>query len=482
MKLWLEVIELSSFKVTGQRSLFGNSSDGIVREKRDGYTLCRYSINAFNQLKKTEIEMPSYVNKMFSFFHTNKVRFAVYYPIWKDDDHSTDWEFTFALFDSFGRVTTLIDMDESDLCQDDGDRSYIPNGVEYLIYGKSQVTELCNYLLLKLSGVSVDEVVESSLAMCRKEGFPFPRLNPLKLKESWNNLCGLHSSVSKGSTTGVDILRHFHQSIYAYRSGDTPSLLEAWKDDDILRKIIKNRILYSGVKLVNGKAFVSPQTVVLGLNQAKVAAKISLFRPALARYLIEKYLGDKECIVDCCAGFAGRLLGAGSLGKRYRAGDINETTIAEDMEVAKAFNIDCRVVKNDAWNESIEEKFNDIDFGSCGFLGCTPYGRGKREVEKELSNGVKYKVFEGASIGAKESWNDSDSDNMYTYDWVERTLILNPNIDRFVFVLDKPGQFQEFVAEEIITDTVFALVVEYVVVIDRAKLRAEHFLHGGGLW
>lgn len=475
---------MSSFNLTGRRSLFGGAgNDGVVREQCDGFNLCRYSVAAFANLKKTEIEMPSCVNKMFSFFRTNKIRFAVYYPIWKNDDHTTDYEFTFALFDAFGNVTTLIDIDESDICEDDGDRSYIPKNAEYLIYGKSQITELCNYLLLKKSGVSVDEVVENSLAMCRKEGFPFPRLDPAKLKESWLALCGLHSSVSKTSTTGVNIMRHFHQSIYAYRSGDTPSLLEAWEDDDILRKIIKNRILYSGVKVVNGKAFITPQTAVLGLNQAKVAAKISLFRPALARYLVEKYLGDKEYVIDCCAGFAGRTLGVGSLGKKYRAGDINETTIKEDLEVANAYGIDAKIVLNDAWNESIEDKFDDIDFKSCGFLGCTPYGRGKREVEKELSNGVKYKVFEGASIGAKESWNDSDSDNMYTYDWVERTLVLNPKCDRFVFVLDKPGQFQEFVAEEIVTDTVFAMVYEYVVVIDRAKLRPEHFIRGGGkLW
>ena len=475
---------MESFSLTGKRSLFGGgSADGVVREQRDGYTLCRYSVSAFAQLKKTEIEMPSSHNKMFSFFNTNKIRFAVYFPIWKNDDHSTEYTFSFALFDSFGNITTLIVIDDSDLCQDDGDRSYIPKGVEYLIYGKSQIPELCNYLLMKQSGVTLDEVVENSLALCRKEGFPFPTLNPLKLKESWRKLCGLHSSKSKGSTTGTDILRHFHQSIYAYRSGDTPSLLEAWKDDNILRKIIKNRVLYSGVRIAKGKAFITPQTVVLGLNQAKVAAKISLFRPALARYLIEKYLNDCDTVIDCCAGFAGRLLGAGSLGKRYRAGDINETTIKEDMAVAKEFNIDCKVVLNDAWNESIESKFDDIDFDSCGMLACTPYGRGKREVEYELSNGVKYKLFEGTSIGAKESWNDSDSDNMFTYDWVERTLVLNPNVKRFVFVLDKPGQFEEFVAEEILTDTVFSIVREYVVVIDREKLRDEHFIRGGGeLW
>lgn len=51
-----------------------------------------------------------------------------------------------------------------------------------------------------------------------------------------------------------------------------------------------------------------------------------------------------------------------------------------------------------------------------------------------------------------------------------------------MFVLDKAGQFEEFVAEEIITDTVFAIVREPVVVIDRDKLRPEHFLHGGKLW
>lgn len=474
---------MESFNLTGKRSLFGGAStDGVVREQRDGYVLCHYNLSAFAQLKKTEIEMPSSHNKMFSFFTTNKIRFAVYFPIWKDNNHETDYTFSFALFDSFGNITTLIDIDDSNLCQDDGDRSYIPKGAEYLIYGKSQLNELCNYLLMKQSGVTLDEVVENSLALCRKEGFPFPTLNPLKLKESYLKLCGLHSSVSKGSTTGVDILRHFHQSIYAYRSGDTPSLLDAWKDDEVLRKIIKNRVLYSGVKIAKGKAFITPQTVVLGLNQAKVAAKISLFRPALARYLIEKYLGDREYIYDAFNGFLGRALGAGSLGKKYRGGDINQTTIDEVSAGCKFLGIDYKGIINDAWNSPIEDKFGDVDFSKVGMLTCSPYGVGKHEVELELSNGTKYKVFTDSSIGAKESWNDSFTDNVYTYDWVERTILLNPHINRFVFVLDKPGQFQEFVAEEIITDTVFALVKEYVLVIDRDKLRPEHFRHGGELW
>lgn len=472
-----------SFTVTGQRSLFGNAnSSGIVKEKRVGYELCRYSIVAFENLKKTEIEMPSCENKMFSFFHTNKIRFAVHYPIWKDGDHSTDYEFSFALFDSFGNLTTLIDLDPTDLCQDDGDRSYIPHNVEYLIYGKSQITELCNYLLLKQSGVSVDEIVENSLKLCRREGFPYPKLDTNKLKESWLKLCGIRSPKSKTSTTGNDIMRHFHQSIYAYRSGDTPSLLDAWEDDEILRKIIKNRILYSGVKMVSGKAVVTPQTVVMGLNQSKVAAKISLFRPALARYLTEKYLGDKEYIYDAFQGFLGRALGVGSLGKKYRAGDINETTLKEVKEGCEFLGVDIQNCLNDAWNEGIEDKFGPVDFDKVGMLTCSPYGVGKREVEKELSNGVKYKVYEGAAIGAKESWNDSFTDAVYTYDWVERTILLNPHIKKFVFVLDKVGQFQEFVAEEIVTDTVFAMVYEYVVVIDRDKLRPEHFAHGGKLW
>lgn len=476
---------MDSFKLSGQRSLFGGATNyGTIREVKDGFALCRYSISAFEQLKKTAIDMPSCVNKMFSFFSTNKIRFAVQYPIWKNDDHKTDYVFSFAVFDSFGNILYLIDIDETDLCQDDGDRSYISNNIEYLIYGKSQLTELCNYLLFKRSGVTVEEVVENSLALARKEGFPVTKLEVSKLRESWDNLCGLHSAVSKTSTTGNDLLRHFHPSTYQYRSGDTPSLIEAWADDEILRKIIKNRILYSGVKIIGGKAFITPQTIVMGLNQAKVAAKISLFRPALARYLVEKYLGNCKCIIDCCAGFSGRVLGVGSLGKTYYAGDINATTVKEDLACAEQFGINCDIVLNDAWTESIEKKFEEfLDFDSCGFLGCTPYGRGKREVEHTLSNGAVYKLFEGESVGAKESWNEGSTDNMYTYDWVERTLVLNPNTKRFVFVLDKPGQFQEFVAEEIVTDTVFSVVIEYVVVIDRDKLRAEHFIRGGGkIW
>ena len=56
---------------------------------------------------------------MFLFFHTNKIRFAVHYPIWNSTTIQQTM-FSFALFDGLGKLTTLIDIDESDLCQDVG--------------------------------------------------------------------------------------------------------------------------------------------------------------------------------------------------------------------------------------------------------------------------------------------------------------------------------------------------------------------------
>ena len=63
-------------------------------------------------------------------------------------------------------------------------------------------------------------------------------------------------------------------------------------------KVIENRLKYL-------KEDLSIYNIRAGLSISKKAPKVSVFKPATAKYLIEKYLNEYTEIFDPCCGFSG---------------------------------------------------------------------------------------------------------------------------------------------------------------------------------
>ena len=71
---------------------------------------------------------------------------------------------------------------------------------------------------------------------------------------------------------------------------------------NIYGKLSLNKIKYKGDTL-------SLDNIRDGLTIAQLTPKVSIFRPYIAKYLVNKYLDDVDSIFDPCAGYSGRMLG-----------------------------------------------------------------------------------------------------------------------------------------------------------------------------
>jgi hypothetical protein len=283
--------------------------------------------------------------------------------------------FDFAIFKD-GKLDTLVDYD-GEYFHGDGDFGYnglqsreendisrlhcIPDGVKFLIINEKMEDRGC-IALAETLGFNYNEWVQDQFNECRKNGFPFYNYSDKELENTYKLLIKykipITRYIKKMGRPGIGdkIIHHFHPSIYHARLKDSLSPYEAWHNDELLLKCIKNRFIY--VNKVN------PRKILQGFNISKIASKISIFSAGYAKIFIYLFLNEFDTIFDPFSGFSGRLLGASSLNKRYIGYDINDTVVKESNNIIKYFNLNASITKNDSRN--IKGSF------PCLFT-CPPY-------------------------------------------------------------------------------------------------------------
>lgn len=265
---------------------------------------------------------------------------------------------------------------------------------------------------------------------CRSVGFPYYNYSDDRLISEWNRLCNFEiKSYNENCKICISIINQFHRSIYDAHTPTTVSPHDAWNDDILLKRVIANRLIY--------KNTVDPSKVLQGFNISKIATKVSVFNPILAKYVINKYLHEFDTIFDPFSGFSGRLLGAASLGKTYIGSDINDVHVFESNEIINFLNLhNCSVSSADVLNLS------NISYDSL--FTCPPYG------DKEI-------------YGDETEFKSCD-------EWIAECL-RRFQCSRYVFVVDKSIKYSKFIAEELKSKSHFRRSSEYVVVIDKDELQ-----------
>lgn len=261
--------------------------------------------------------------------------------------------------------------------------------------------------------------------------FPYPQYTKTELNQDYVRL---NQCTVPSSNAGLKIIKAFHPSIWRCNIKGHLAPIDAWNDDYIMTKVILNRFKYLNTDVL------SLENLLTGLSVTKLAPKVSIFRPALAKYLINKYLYDYNIIFDPCAGFSGRLLGAHLLNKRYIGYDINSVTVEESKRLARHFDIDAKVLVEDSLYASGKFK--------CLFT-CPPYGD-------------------------KENWHQ-DIEVLSTDDWV-KTCLKNFDCDRYLFVIDDTKYFTDYIVESINNKSHFGTNSEIVILFNseqRNKLLSE---------
>ena len=247
-----------------------------------------------------------------------------------------------------------------------------------------------------------------------RNNLPFPYLNP-DLRD----------------TSDLGLIHHFHKSIYEASRKGKPSPLDAWGDKDLIRKSALNRLKYVGS--------CRPSDVLQGFNVSKIAPKVSVFKPALAQNLVNKYLQDVDLIIDPFSGFSGRMIGVFRCGKKYIGWDINNKHVSESNEVISYLN--CNDLCSISVQDLITSGANDWGCQNAGLFTCPPYGD-------------------------KENWGRGNEEEKSCDEWIDLCLRKHTGCKRYLFVVDNTDKYKDWVVESIENKSHFGKNREYVVLIE----------------
>lgn len=357
------------------------------------------------------------------------------------------WDY--AVYDKItNKLVLVVDLDgkffHADSCDYNGMHSIeeydesrfvtVPNGVKcHIIY--EQRWKQSFEEMIKLLMIDYEDFLNSQFELCRSMPFPFPNYSDDELMRSWKQLVATncsdkyHQNVSLNTRVGDRIIYNFHHSIYMAHVGNKMSPYSAWYDDETLRSVIRNRIIYAN-KL-------NPNKILQGFNICKVAPKVSVFSAGRAKMIITKYLNEFDTIFDPFSGFSGRMLGTISLGKQYIGQDLADAHVAESNNIINFLRDHDVVINATIVCKDIMDSFGTYE---CLFT-CPPYG-------------------------TKEVWVNQKGDNLSCDEWID-VCISRFNCKRYVFVIDKTEKYLQYVVDTITNRSHLGTNNELIVVIDK---------------
>lgn len=272
---------------------------------------------------------------------------------------------------------------------------------------KNNVTFIKKIEIIEMENYIIEKYTNDYLKLF-KENIDFPFIN---------------SDFTDKSDMGV--IRHFHKSIYYATKKGKISPFDAWKDKTLVKKAALNRIKYVGR--------CKPQDIVQGFTIAWIAPKISVFKPTLAKRLIQKYLDDYSEIFDPFSGFSGRLIGAQNCNKRYIGQDLNIDHVLESNEIIKHKNYSNATC-------TLQDILTDVPHTYECLFTCPPYG-------------------------GKEHWNENNDEVEKSCDeWIDICLE-KYKCKKYLFVVDKTEKYKKNIVEVITNKSHFGVNQEFVVLI-----------------
>lgn len=207
---------------------------------------------------------------------------------------------------------------------------------------------------------------------------------------------------------------------YDVRVDNNPSVNEAWDNEELRWRMIKNRIEYSG-------GFITNKQILKAMNITRTCKQPSWFSKSFAKSLIKKYI-TTDLILDPFAGWGARCDASLELGKSYKGGDLNK-------ELVK-------------WHQSLKRPIELIDANNfksneenCSVFICPPY------TDFET-------YFDGQDLKTTQC------------EWLQKIMENIPNAKEYLMVCKvvDPG-WEKYIVEEKINKSHFGINKEYVILI-----------------
>lgn len=213
---------------------------------------------------------------------------------------------------------------------------------------------------------------------------------------------------------------------YDVRVNGKLSVSEAWKDEALRWKMIKNRIYYSG-------GFIDNKQVLNAMNVTRTCKQPSWFSKQYAKDLIQKYI-TTNTIFDSFAGWGARCDACKELKLNYYGWDLNKELVDWHHEKGRLIDTGCGIEYGDANNVK-------IDMDNCSVFICPPY----TDFEK---------YFDEQDIETTQC------------QWLEIVMKNIPNAKEYLMVCKVVDEgWEKYIVEEKVNKSHLGINKEYVILI-----------------
>lgn len=165
--------------------------------------------------------------------------------------------------------------------------------------------------------------------------------------------------VNNNNSIATNICKHFCSSFYSSVSNKNRlSIKKVWESDELLKKVIKNRLVLNWVSSSQERFSISPKSLIQGMRSMGLVAGISIFKPSIAKYMAIKYSQPEDVIADYSAGWGARLLGTAITNRKYIG--IDPLTTPDLQKMVDYFNFNnCKLISGKS--EEFKDKENSAD-------------------------------------------------------------------------------------------------------------------------
>jgi len=206
-----------------------------------------------------------------------------------------------------------------------------------------------------------------------------------QLKTDWENLKNWQSSansINSTSRVGMKLCEHFFPNFFEIEDNRGKSFKKLWQDQALLEKILT----------WNRKAHSTPYLSELkrGVYFCGGLAKATMYRPQMSKMVTK----GAKIVLDPCAGWGGRLLGAVANGAHYIAFDPNPETFKNLNRMVDFLDIRANVtlICDDALNmDSYNLPKVDVILTSPPYFDLEVYCA---DPKQSITDCATYKVWE----------------------------------------------------------------------------------------
>jgi transposase len=213
---------------------------------------------------------------------------------------------------------------------------------------------------------NVDPNLIEIYSALRQGNFPYPQISKEDIIDQFARLKSLigrldNDEIRPKSIIGVKACAPFFPNRYDARSGNKMSAFDAWHDTNLLQRAIRFQIKHGDPT--------TPPRVLRAISM--ICRTPSIFRPAVAKFIYERYCPPGGSVWDPCSGYGGRLLGAAAAGVRYLGTDVDSLTVEGNRRLAETVGVDADVRLTPA--ETFDPPKVDLVFTSPPYFNREKY-------------------------------------------------------------------------------------------------------------